>query len=194
MRPLAFCSTVRPGRLATKQIDITPAKADVVQFAVRQFAKNVAGDPRIIPPGQNAESVGQARDGAVGGDGTERRRACRFDGGHGGYPFLKLIKMEARSSMQRQMVLLHVQSKLGDGMPELRPMHGSLRILVMFFNLFQPNGTKCRLFLTHGRFLHLRSERPDCWHACESHWRMFPFRASRDPRARKESRDARHRH
>ena len=94
-------------------MDITAAQADIVKFTVRQFAQRIAGHATIIPDIQRIETIGKKLNKTVSGDSAQRCRAGRVGGGHGGYPFLKLLIAWAHLPDGRRIILLHVQSKPG---------------------------------------------------------------------------------
>lgn len=94
-------------------VDITTAKTDIVKLTVRQSAQCVAGRATVIPVAHRGNAGRNELDKTVGGDSAQRRRAGRIDGGHGGYPFLKLLIAWASLPRNVQIILLQVQSKAG---------------------------------------------------------------------------------
>jgi hypothetical protein len=95
-------------------IDITTAQTDIVKLAVGKLAQSVAGHAAIIPVAHSGKAIGYRLNKTVGGDSAQRRRAGRVNGGHGGYPFLKLLIAWAFLPCDNQIILLHVQSKTAD--------------------------------------------------------------------------------
>jgi hypothetical protein len=93
-------------------IDITTAKTDVVKLAVGQFAQSIACQATVIPVADDVKTIGNKLNKTVGGDSAQRRRAGRVGGGHGGYPFLKLLIAWAFLPCESQLSLLQVQSKM----------------------------------------------------------------------------------
>lgn len=94
-------------------VDVTTAQTDIVKLAVGQFAQGIAGHATVIPVADDAETVRYKLDKAVGGDSAKRRRAGRVGGGHGGYPFLKLLIGWAFLPGDSHIILLHAHSNLG---------------------------------------------------------------------------------
>ena len=66
---------------------VAAGQAYIVQLAVRQFAKRIAGDAGVIPCGKLRSGLAGELDKAENRDGAKRRRAGRLIGGHCGYPF-----------------------------------------------------------------------------------------------------------
>ncbi|MBS3981661.1 MAG: hypothetical protein KGZ77_17975 [Rhodobacteraceae bacterium] len=59
---------------------------------------------------------------------------------------LALHILEAYSSMHCQIVVLHVQSKLRNGMSAMQALHGVCQIFVKAFRLFRPVTPACVAF------------------------------------------------
>jgi hypothetical protein len=108
----SFDSGVWPVRLHLSDvIDITTAKTNIIKFAVRKLAQRVAGHTAIVPVAKGVETDGYELDETVGGDSAQWRRAGRVGGGHGGYPFSKLLIAWAFLPGDNHIILLQVQSK-----------------------------------------------------------------------------------
>ncbi len=109
--------------LATDNLDVTAAKADIVKLAVRQLGQGIAGGARIIPRGKHRDDVRHNIDGTVGGDGAEGRRAGRLDSGHGFHPCFHIAQIGGLFLHDSQIVLLQVQSKSGPSKAVMQLLH-----------------------------------------------------------------------
>jgi hypothetical protein len=104
-------------------VDITTAKTDIVKLAVRKLAQGGTRHATVIPVSKRCETVRNKLNETVRGDSAKRRRAGRVSGGHGGYPFLKLLIAWAFLPCDSQIILLQVQSKHCYSKPALRGLH-----------------------------------------------------------------------